>query len=155
MKICTKCKIQKPFANFSKDARTKDGLQGWCRRCKSKQAKLYSKTFIGHLRQHFAAIKQRCINPNHPAYKHYGGREIECRFKNANSFITYVRGVLGFNTLEKLKELTIDRIDNNGHYEPGNIQFITQAENMKNRRKLLTHCPHCGKILYQMKNKAV
>lgn len=153
LKTCAKCKQIKLITDFSKDVRTKDGLQDWCRRCKSEQAKLYRKTFIGHLRHHFATIKQRCNNPKLPSYKDYGGRGIECRFENADSFIYYVKNVLGYYTLERLKGLHLDRIDNNGHYEPGNIRFVTPLANANNRRSCLTHCPHCGKKLHTVKNK--
>lgn len=147
MKVCVKCKIQKPLANFSKDAVNKDGLQSWCRQCKSRQAKLYSKTLSGYLRNKFSHIKQRCNNPKNPYYKWYGKRGIECRFTNANSFILWVTSILGYDTLEKLKGLDTDRIDNNGHYEVGNIRFVTHKENCHNRRKPLTYCPHCGIML--------
>lgn len=151
MKICKHCGKQKPINDFSTDMSTKDNLQCWCRKCKAEQAKLYSKTLSGYLRNKFTHMKQRCNNPDNPYYKHYGKRGVKCQFKNANSFVCYVTSVLGYNTLKKIKGLQIDRIDNNGHYKVGNIRFVTPKENSNNRRKPLTHCPHCGKILHTIK----
>ena len=46
-----------------------------------------------------------------------------------------MRDVLGITKLEQIKGLTIDRIDNDGHYEPGNIQFISHKLNCNNKLK--------------------
>lgn len=113
-----------------------ENMKRYQRNHKSKLAnydKKYQKTLIGYLHKRFVSINQRCNNPKCSNYKYYGGRGIECRFENADSFICYVIGILGFDTLEKLKGLTIDRINNNGHYEPGNIRFVTHKENCNNR----------------------
>lgn len=91
----------------------------------------YRKTLVGYLRICFQDIKQRCDNPKHIGYKYYGGRGIQCLFKNANKFVDYVINELKVNP----RGLTIDRINNNGHYEPGNIRFVTHKENCNNRRK--------------------
>lgn len=97
--------------------------------------KEYRKTIKGYLHRRFQNVKNRCDNPNFPSYKYYGGRGIKCLFKSVSEFINYVINVLGYNTIEKLKGLQIDRIDNNSHYEPGNIRFVTPKENSNNRRK--------------------
>jgi len=97
--------------------------------------KKYQKTLIGYLHKRFTTMNQRCNNPKHLSYKYYGSRGIKCLFKNANRFINHVINDLGYNTFEKLKGLQIDRIDNNGHYEPSNIRFTTAKVNSNNRRK--------------------
>lgn len=148
-KLCTRCSMWKPLDKYRAGLRCKDGLTSWCKECEDKQHKKYQQThkikraksrekyrqtLIGYLRECFDAIKQRCNNPKILNYKYYGKRGIECRFENANDFICYVMGILGFNTIEKIRGLEIDRINNNGHYEMGNIQFVTHKVNCNNRR---------------------
>lgn len=93
--------------------------------------KKYYSTVNGRLRQCFSGIKQRCNNPKHLSYKNYGGRGIKCFFKSPKEFIDYVTNELQVDP----RGLTIDRIDNDGHYERGNIQFVTNAVNQSHRRK--------------------
>ncbi len=93
------------------------------------------KTIKGYLRNLFYGIKHRCDNSNSCLYKYYGGRGIKCLFQSADKFINYVINNLGYNAYEKIKGLQIDRINNNGHYEKGNIRFATHQENCNNRRK--------------------
>ncbi|TCS64683.1 hypothetical protein [Varunaivibrio sulfuroxidans] len=69
--------------------------------------------------------QQRCENPNHPQYKDYGGRGIECR-------ITVMDLVEDIGLCPE--GMTLDRIDPNGHYEKGNIQWATPLEQANNRR---------------------
>lgn len=75
-------------------------------------------------------IFQRCNNPRSPRYKDYGGRGIVCKLGYS------IRDVY----LELLKidgyseELTIDRIDNNGHYELKNLRWTTRVEQSFNTR---------------------
>ncbi len=79
----------------------------------------------------FNNMKQRCNNPKNSAYKYYGSRGIQVKFKTSREFILYIVNVLGYDTLEKFKELhdlVIHRINNDGHYEKGNIEFLTQSE---------------------------
>ena len=95
----------------------------------------YRQTLNGRLRCIYTGIKQRCNNPQCKDYKNYGGRGIQNKFKSADEFVDCVINDLGYDTYDKIKGLEIDRTDNNGHYEPGNIQFTTRSENDKNRRK--------------------
>ena len=92
--------------------------------------KQYYKTILGHLRRVYNNIKHRCNNSEAEDYKWYGGRGIKVKFKSSNEFINYVRNELKVDP----RNLDIDRINNNGHYEPGNIRFITHRENCNNRR---------------------
>ena len=81
------------------------------------------------------AIKQRCLNPNQKYYNRYGGRGI----KICDEWLDY-------KTFKKwcmengYKEgLDIDRIDNNGNYEPSNCRFISHIQNCNNRHNSLHH----------------
>lgn len=85
----------------------------------------------GHLRDCFVDIKQRCNNPNNEFYYCYGGRGIKCLFENATEFIQYVLIELRADP----RGLLIDRIDNDGNYEKGNIRFVTAKQSAQNRRQ--------------------
>lgn len=93
------------------------------------RVKEYRRTIAGSLRNTFAHMNARCNNPEHIAYHHYGGRGIELNF-SSDEFVNYVMDVLCVDP----RGFEVDRIDNNGNYEPGNIRFVTHAENLKNRR---------------------
>ncbi len=81
-------------------------------------------------------IVDRCTDPEHSAYPNYGGRGISIcqRWLDVENFI---------NDLQPIYQagLELDRIDNDGNYEPGNVRFVTRAENCDNRRTahLLTY----------------
>jgi len=91
----------------------------------------YQKTIKGCLCYRFKQIKQRCNNLKNPAYKNYGGRGIKCLFKSSQEFVDYVINELKIDP----RKLCIDRISNNGHYEKGNIRFVTHKVNNNNKRE--------------------
>jgi hypothetical protein len=105
---------------------TEDG-----KRARQRARDKYNDTIKGTLCNRFHRIKQRCEDPSHPRYKDYGGRGIECRFDTLGDFRDYVINVLDVDP----RGLEVDRINNNGHYERGNIRFTTAKENCNNRRK--------------------
>ena len=76
-------------------------------------------------------MKTRCYNKHHIKYHNYGGRGISICDSWKNSYINFRDWALmnGYN-----ENLTIDRINVNGNYEPSNCQWITHAEQQKNRR---------------------
>lgn len=75
-------------------------------------------------------MKDRCLNKNNHAYKNYGGRGIKICPEWLNSFENFYRD-MG----ERPEGKSIDRIDNNGNYEPSNTKWSTPKEQMNNTRK--------------------
>ena len=106
-----------------------------CKKANRGYQKKTTSTFKGRLYVLWSNINTRCNNPNSINYKYYGERGITNKFKLSTEFFEYVTIFLGYDSIEKLRGLQIDRIDNDGHYEPGNIRFITSKINNNNRRK--------------------
>lgn len=69
----------------------------------------------------------RCNNPKNQDYHLYGGRGIEFRFGSFREFMSHV----GPRPAGK----SLDRINPDGHYEPGNVRWATQAEQVQNSSK--------------------
>jgi hypothetical protein len=82
-----------------------------------------------------AAAVTRCHTPSDRAYKHYGERGIrvcpEWRFDRAE-FLRYVQTLEGWDN----PAFEMDRINVDGHYEPGNIRFVSRSDNLYNKRKV-------------------
>lgn len=74
-------------------------------------------------------MKSRCHNPNHKQFSNYGGRGIKVCQRWRESF---------WNFLEDMGDcppgLQIDRINNNGNYEPGNCRWATSEQQQRNKR---------------------
>lgn len=73
-------------------------------------------------------MKTRCLNPKHDQYPNYGGRGIKIH----EPWLKFE------NFLEDMGERpygkTLDRIDNNGNYEPSNCKWSTNKQQARNRR---------------------
>jgi hypothetical protein len=79
-------------------------------------------------------IKQRCYNSNNKDFKNYGQRGIKLYDLWVYDYNTFQNWILN-NIGDRPLGLTLDRINNDGNYEPGNLKWSTKSEQNKNRRK--------------------
>jgi hypothetical protein len=78
----------------------------------------------------------RCENPNSDYYYSYGGRGIKVCPEWRHDFLSFRKWSLsnGYDENAKFSECTLDRIDNDGDYEPSNCRWVSMKEQSKNRR---------------------
>jgi len=89
----------------------------------------------------FSGMKSRCYNPNHPGYKNYGKRGIAvCNLWLGPGGFQHFMNHLGPRPSDRH---SIDRYPNNdGNYEPGNVRWATQAQQMNNTRRTRMYILH-------------
>lgn len=90
----------------------------------------HGETRQGHLSVEYVTFhhaKNRCMNKNNKGFNRYGGRGIEFRFTSFEEFLKEIGR-------KPTPKHSIDRIDNNGHYEKGNVRWATAIEQGRNKR---------------------
>ena len=96
------------------------------RELKHGQARAYNRT---KEYQAWLAIKTRCYNINYKFYYRYGGRGIKVCDEWINNFQAFFDHIGEAPSIDH----SIDRINNNGNYEPGNVRWATSYEQRANR----------------------
>ena len=103
---------------------------------------MYKKGDKGHLKHGlrntrlyriWANIKTRCYNENDPHFERWGKRGIKMCDEWRNDFEVFYDWSMSHGYSD---ELTIDRIDNDGNYEPQNCRWTTIKEQNKNKRNV-------------------
>jgi len=75
--------------------------------------------------------RSRCHNPNNPRFRDYGARGIQMCPEWRSSFAAFYAYVGPCPP-----RLTLDRINNDGNYEPGNVRWATRAQQARNKRNV-------------------
>lgn len=117
----------------------RSGRSKRCRDCGNSRPRLSARrTHLPHipnqlynrlrLRAHNAIA--RCTDLTHPRYDDWGGRGIKVGFATIEQFVEYLLTLPGHDN----QKLFLDRENNDGHYEPGNLRFVTPSESKYNQR---------------------
>jgi hypothetical protein len=107
--------------------------------CLQKELTIARSTIHGHSKREemtdtyniWCGIKARCFNENEPAYKNYGARGITMCDRWNDSYESFLEDM----GERPSKKHSIDRIDNEKGYEPGNCKWATRAEQARNNRR--------------------
>lgn len=105
----------------------RDGSNSRCFACRRR----------GRVFRHITDIIKRCYNPNYKGYKNYGGRGIKVYrpwLSDRDAFAAYLQALPGYGT----PGLSIDRINNNKGYHPGNLRYATREVQQRNTRAYYT-----------------
>ena len=140
-KMCNKCGIEKNRSDFySYFSRGNERQVAYCKDCSVAYNKAHRINWLpkdniygdgtGNLRKEYSVwrqMKNRCSNPKNAGYKRYGGRGIKVcdRWQEFKNFWQD----MGPRPTEKH---TIERVDNDGNYEPTNCKWATQKEQRRN-----------------------
>lgn len=77
--------------------------------------------------QAYMHAKHRCTNQHHPRFKYWGGRGILFKFASFAQFFEEIGPrPVGYR---------LDRIENDGHYQSGNVRWVTALDSNRNKRQ--------------------
>jgi hypothetical protein len=132
------CGTEKVFTSnhLTKSKREKMGISCGCLRADRNRERGIANRKHGHSSRGrvtkeytaFFAARARCRNPKNCHFPNYGGRGIEFRFESFAQWFAELGPKPG-------PGYSVDRIETNGHYEPGNVRWATAVEQRANQRK--------------------
>ncbi len=140
LRRCRDCGLEayteKDLELFSRRETSLHSRRNLCKTCHTKRVKKRRGSNVRiYLKNKFNSMKQRCYNPNDANYSFYGGRGIIICQEWLDDPEVFVDWALanGFQ-----RNLQIDRIDNDGPYNPDNCRWVTCYEQKMNRRNTVT-----------------
>jgi hypothetical protein len=86
----------------------------------------------------FNNAKQRCQNPNHPKFSHFGARGICFLFRDFMHFLKDIG--------PRPAGMVLGRKDNNGHYEPGNVRWVAPSRRFRRLKVRILPPRKCAQL---------
>ena len=86
----------------------------------------------------WANLRRRCFNPEAKDFANYGGRGVAVCQRWAESFEAFVEDVDKLLGPKPDPSYSLDRVNNDGNYEPSNVRWATKREQTLNRRPVST-----------------
>lgn len=152
LRKCIDCGLEaseRELGLFVLDRSAKYGRQNLCRKCRSKRIHQRRREDIRFILKHrFQNMKQRCYNLNDRSYCNYGGRGIIiCQewLDDPEVFIDWAIAN-GFK-----RDLSIDRINDDGPYSSENCRWVTPNESNRNTRSIVTNFEKATRICSKCK----
>ena len=136
-RVSLQCPCGAIFVGFLKYAIVGKGMNCGCG-INSLRLKPITRDIESKIRKCWAHIKGRCNNTNNKGYPQYGGRGIlmyQDWITDYKAFNKYVTSLPGWDN----PRLSLDRADNDGNYEPGNLRWATPHTQVHNRRNKNTN----------------
>ena len=146
-KTCSKCHIEKPITEFNMRSRRTPRRRAHCKECgrayqkkyrmgndeerRKQRERYHDRIRRWPLYKTWQDMRQRCGNPKDKDYRYYGGRGISVCDQWLNSYHAFEKD-MG----PRPEGMSMDRIDNDGNYEPGNVRWATPKQQRANQRKM-------------------